>query len=255
MIRSPYRHGIGRGSELDAGGVADLQTDVMRFMAILAICLVVIFALVQSIPLTAEQQPTVEANPPPPPPEPEAKPAQEPAPQMTAAAADPVPEPLPEPLPTPPPEPELRPEQLTRPQPASPAPAPVAEDVAPAPPADAQQGFTLQFESDTALTRLVARNEVGLYAIATDKSLRMNVNRGRFSFWPASTPNEFHEMEVSTVPADVMDALHRSQGHHASVQWAVTLPANMQQQLNDILRSTEGGTLLIAGDGQLRLEQ
>ena len=28
------------------------------------------------------------------------------------------------------------------------------------------EGFTLRFESDTALTRLVARNEIGLYAIS-----------------------------------------------------------------------------------------
>ena len=40
---------------MDAGGAADLQTDVMRFMAILSLCLVAIFALVQSIPLTPLQ--------------------------------------------------------------------------------------------------------------------------------------------------------------------------------------------------------
>src|SRR5210317_920748 len=53
--------------DTEAGGAADLQTDIMRFMAILALCLVAIFALVQSIPLVPEapsQSPAPAAPPP-----------------------------------------------------------------------------------------------------------------------------------------------------------------------------------------------
>ena len=60
MNRSPLFYPLNRGLDAEAGGVADLQTDVMRFMAILALCLVAIFALVQSIPLSpvaAEPEP------------------------------------------------------------------------------------------------------------------------------------------------------------------------------------------------------
>ena len=48
MNRSLY-YPLGRAADMDAGGAADLQTDIMRFMAILSLCLVAIFALVQSI--------------------------------------------------------------------------------------------------------------------------------------------------------------------------------------------------------------
>ena len=51
MNRSPLFYPLNRGMDADAGGAADLQTDVMRFMAIISMCLVAIFALVQSIPL------------------------------------------------------------------------------------------------------------------------------------------------------------------------------------------------------------
>ena len=51
MTRSPLFYPLNRGMDAEAGGIADLQTDVMRFMAILSLCLVAIFALVQSIPL------------------------------------------------------------------------------------------------------------------------------------------------------------------------------------------------------------
>ena len=49
MNRSPLFYPMNR-MDAEAGGAADLQTDVMRFMAILSLCLVAIFALVQSIP-------------------------------------------------------------------------------------------------------------------------------------------------------------------------------------------------------------
>jgi len=233
MNRSPLFYPLNRGLDAEAGGVADLQTDVMRFMAILALCLVAIFALVQSIPLNS-----VPAEPAPPPapaipvevtkPEPAEPMVQEPAPD----ALDPVP---------------VEETQIEEPTPAEPA---AAQSVS-----TESEGFTLRFADDLALTRLVARNEVGLYAIAADKSLRMNVNRGAFSFWPASVPNEFHEMDKLTVPNDVRSAFQRvNAAQRDDVKWGVTLPSSMQQQLNTYLGEARGGSLIIDADGTLRLE-
>jgi hypothetical protein len=67
MTRSPLAYPLNRSADMDIGGAADLQTDIMRFMAILSLCLVAIFALVQSIPLTP-----AEPAPPEPPPAPTA---------------------------------------------------------------------------------------------------------------------------------------------------------------------------------------
>jgi len=211
MSRSPLAYPLTRTADGEAGGIADLQTDVMRFMAILAICLVAIFALVQSIPA----DPITET-------------ISEPEPEVIVVAR---PVPVRQPEPAPKPEPPL-------------PPAPVA-----------QPGFTLQFENDLALTRLVARNEIGLYAIGGNESLRMNVNRARISFWPASTPNEFHEMDPSTVPHDVATALQRMHDNPVTtIKWGVTLPANMQQQLDNLLQTGDSGAIYIAADGRLRLE-
>jgi hypothetical protein len=225
MTRSPLFYPLSRGMDSEAGGVADLQTDVMRFMAILALCLVAIFALVQSIPVN-----TVA---------PEIPAADVPAP---VATPEPVPAPEPVTVPDPVPEPEvLESVVATPPKPAMPKP---------------DRGFTLQFETDLALTRLVARNEVGLYAIGLEKSLRMNVNRGRLSFWPASIPNEFHEMDAATVPEDVVLALRRSMGlQNESIKWGVTLPPDMQDQLTLFMNTAESGTLLITARGDVQLEQ
>jgi len=267
MTRSPLFYPLNRGMDAEAGGIADLQTDVMRFIAILALCLVAIFALVQSIPLmpTVIEPPAVQA----------------PQTDLTQTA---TPEPvIAEPIimaqEPPPVAEEEKPLIITRPAPQripfERAPLKIIEETIPvqaaetsvpdeellepavpepAPPATSQ-GFTLRFETDLALTRLVARNEVGLYAITPEKSLRMNVNRGALSFWAASVPNQFHEMDEATVPDDVLRALRRAGSVKTSeVKWGVTLPPNMRQQLDLFLSEYNGGGLVIGGDGSLRLE-
>jgi len=259
MTRSPLFYPLNRGMDADAGGVADLQTDVMRFMAILSLCLVAIFALVQSIPLapSAEERSAIRQA------------------SESEIVETPVEQP-PSPKPVVTPEREIK---LTRPQPQKPPPrekspvlqrpvapvesmpersATVAESVVVKPPAPEppQEGFTLRFEDDVALTRLVARNEVGLYAIFPEKSFRMNVNRGQMSFWPASVPQQFHEMDIATVPQPVVDALQRGHGSRAQgLQWGVTIPSGTARQLDQYLRETSGGELIIDADGDLRLER
>jgi hypothetical protein len=236
MNRSPLFYPLNRGLDAEAGGIADLQTDVMRFMAILALCLVAIFALVQSIPLNSAPP---EAAPPPPMP-------------VEAAKLEPAKPVLQEPAPIPvnvAPVEELVIEETPIEEPV--VEEPVATQAASAEP----EGFTLRFADDSALTRLVARNEVGLYAIAPEKSLRMNVNRGAFSFWPASVPNEFHEMDKLTVPDDVRAALRRAYSAQSDdLKWGVTLPSSMQEQLNTYLSDARSGALIINADGKLRLE-
>jgi hypothetical protein len=273
MNRSPLFYPLNRGGDADAGGAADLQTDVMRFMAILSLCLVAIFALVQTLPPEAPTPPK-ETRPP--------AQIEEPKTQLVEALPDIQPEPVAEepqvanaevldaneidlrypaiPEYTPPPAPEPVQQSVEEVVKASPVePSPINEEadeptVADESVAEPEEGFSLRFEDGLALTRLVARNEVGMYAMTADKAMRMNINRGDIGFWTASTPKQFHEMESSTVPAPVIDAFRHSD-NAASVKWGVTLPPGMTQQLNQFLRQNSGGAIVIEADGQMRLEQ
>jgi len=260
MTRSPLFYPLNRGMDADAGGVADLQTDVMRFMAILSLCLVAIFALVQSIPLapsSEELAPVARAAQP----DIVETPVEQPTtPRPVVTAVGEIKLTRPEPQKLPPREiPPVLQHPVAQPAPVEPKPEQVAmaaEPVVAKPPAPepTQEGFTLRFEDDAALTRLVARNEVGLYAIFPDKSFRMNINRGDMSFWPASKPNEFHEMDAATVPGPVIDALQRGNGTRAQgLQWGVTIPPGTARQLDQYLREASGGALIIDADGDLRL--
>ncbi len=223
--------------DTDAGGAADLQTDVMRFMAILALCLVAIFALVQSIPLAPEPPTQSQAAAAPPP-------VREDPPQAAVQRA-------------PPPAKEVivSPVQLRRPKPAAvEKPKPRLEPEPQSPPPSPIQGFTLRFESDLVLTRLVAAGQVGFYAIGTGRAQRMTVSESRISFWDASAPNAFHEMETMTVPRPVIDALARTGVDTNAIAWGVTLPGKLRRQLDSLLRENTGGGLVIDADGSLRLD-
>jgi hypothetical protein len=262
MNRSPLFFPMSRGMDADAGGAADLQTDVMRFMAIISMCLVAIFALVQSIPLSppADVPPvvpveaeTIVARDPPaePAPQPDLQ-LTRPAPAQVATQTErivlqrpafkPAAKPVPPPDRVPPPVAKA----------ATPASAPA---VRPAQPSSTQKGFTLRFESDRALMRLVARNVVGLYAISSGQAQRMSIESEKLSFWPASTPDQYHEMDAQTVPAAVVSAYGRSRsGGAAGASWGVSLPAAMSRQLEQYLAKSAGGSLIIGQDGALRLE-
>ncbi len=233
MSRSPLAYPLTRGIDGDAGGAADLQTDVMRFMAILGLCLVAIFTLVQSLPM--EATPETDATP-------EPQPALLPK-AVTERAA--IPAATPEPVP----EPELEKSvALTRPERVSAMPTVTQA------PEPAKEGFTLRFESDLALTRLVATRQVGFYAIDAGRAQRMMVSDSRISFWDASTPNTFHEMDASTVPQAVVDALKRSGVDASGIDWGVTLPGKLRTQLNTLMQQHTGGALVIRTDGSMKLE-
>ncbi|MDH3451645.1 MAG: hypothetical protein OEN20_04440 [Gammaproteobacteria bacterium] len=257
-MRSPLAYPLNRSADMDGGGAADLQTDIMRFMAILSLCLVAIFALVQSIPLT----PTPPA------------PTPTPTPQIAEPAAIPRAEP-PIAAPAPPvrtvqtetvqtqaavPEPEqitlTRPKWVPKTAAVTTAPAPAASPELQPPPVIAPEpiGFTLRFESDAALMRAIAAGQVRLYAISGSRAQRMAVSESRISFWDASTPNTFHEMEAATVPPAVVDAHQRSGAASEAVNWGVTLPGKLKSQLDALMQAHTGGSLIISADANIHWE-
>ena len=256
MSRSPLAYPLTRSADTDAGGAADLQTDIMRFMAILSMCLLAIFALVQSIPLApveATEPPEVVAIETPPV---VARPA-EPTPEVPVSAPPQagktvvltrpkwIPKYTPAVKPVAPPDPQPVAEET--PAPVEPAPEPQPEPTE-------EEGFTLRFASDAALMRAVAAQHVGLYAIEQGRARRMTVSESRISFWDASTPNTFHEMESGTVPLPVIEALGRAGAGTDNVSWGVTLPGRMKTQLDDLLHAHRGGSLIITADGDIHWE-
>jgi len=85
--------------------------------------------------------------------------------------------------------------------------------------------------------------------------MRMTVSESRVSFWDASTPNSFHEMDATTVPGAVISALARTGSTTNSVNWGVTLPGKMKTQLDTLMQEHQGGSLIIGGTGDISWEK
>lgn len=157
-----------RRDEPGAPGDAELQTDVMRFFALLAICLVALMSLAREAP----------------PPEPlPAAAARTPEPPVRAAPPDPpaaIPPPTPLPVPVP-------------------VPVPARE----APPEDPR--LELRFASPAALARLEAAGKVEIYAVAGGLGYRWSRDAQRFV--RHGLPEALYLMEPSTVPPGYKAAL------------------------------------------------
>ena len=130
---------------------------------------------------------------------------------------------------------------------ADPTPTPVAK----------RPGFSLRFESDAALDRLVAAGTVRLYAMANQQAWRLSMKTGDPSVAQVSFPGWFHEMTAATVPAHYLHSLENASGGPGSavVVWGVQLPATTKAAITSLTHGRQGGALLILGDGRVLLEE
>jgi hypothetical protein len=252
MRPEPYGR---RRTESDAG--ESLQTDVMRFFAILALCLVAIFALVQRLPPPAvpagDQAADARPIDPPPsgrPPSPSAaaRVAAHPA-RATAPATRPGQQ-------APAPPPQIAPVSKVPAvgQPESPAVEttgpPRADSV---PPAHAPDRLVLRFASDDALLALVAQGRVGVFAVRDGEAWQLEIARGRLRFEPATAPRRYHGMRAATVPPAVHAALAAAASPTAAaLDWRVTLQDELWQRIDGLAGRHPSGTLLIEASGAVR---
>lgn len=215
-----------------------LQADVMRFMAIVAFCLIAILAMVRNSPgveatVTTESVAQVAGI------EPEEMarvetladraPVVEPVkaavvePQNTPAVAFPEPRPEPEPQPEPEPEPQPEPE----PEPSS-------------SPADTSEGLTLAFASEADFMRLISKGRITLYAYTGQSFLTTS---DTYSFHTTNAPQQFYEIDRHTIPAHVIDAAERPEIE--DLQWGVGLSPRIEKQISRYVEANVSGQLHI----------
>jgi hypothetical protein len=198
-----------------------LQTDVMRFVAILGLCLAAIFSMVQrasldqaapaitladsvapSSPISAKRAPT------------QAKPNPTQA-ERTPTQAKPI----------------------------------VAETVTQT---ESQIGFSLEFASAADLMALLESGQIQFYA-ELDGQFWTADRRGRFAIAPA--PASYYRMDSSTVPEALIGSLLRSAATAtAKASWGVVLPPAIVEQMDKFTSTREGGRLLILSTGRVELE-
>ncbi|MBT8131414.1 MAG: hypothetical protein KJO35_04035 [Gammaproteobacteria bacterium] len=291
MNAMPWQLSYAASAELDN---SELQTDVMRFMAILAFCLVAIFAIVQSIPLDAKPQTanqeavvtvvvpadripartlaekTVASDPQSPVLPPARKVVVTPEKSALVAASKNTPARR-TPVVT---ESEVqrsgaklsqsavavkKPVPVVPRMPAAAAPPrsepPAAATRPDASSQSADRGLSLRFESDVVLRGLVERRQVELFAIDGATFFQMQVAGDSLGFATGNKPARYHEMFFETVPAEVALAFERQMNVSArSIKWGVTLPAATSAQLQRFASTRFSGGLVIDENATLLLD-
>jgi hypothetical protein len=268
------------------GDTSALETDVMRFMSIIGLCLMAVFALVQSIPVReadkpvqvsqaatvrqaihqenrAQQQQVQQLQA-----ELDVLKSEKDQTQYLLAVAQQRYEQVTGQIQQAREARERRENEVIRqpPQqagkPASEKPPPAAEAAPAANPLPGKQGFTLRFASAAALDRLIMAGSVALYGMAGQQAWRLSMEAGRPSVARASLPGWFHEMSAATVPAHYIRSLDNAADGpgQVAIVWGVQLPSATKAAITARVeqrraRHRQGGTLVIRDDGQVALEE
>jgi len=222
-VKPPWHPGLGAADDSES-----LQTDVMRFIAILGLCLTAIFSLVNAA--RVEHAPDVVAT------EKKIERPIEPSPGIVperpaqaASAVDREVEPRPfNSTDVPEPEPELVPETALEPE---------------------QRGFTLAFASESVLVSMLVAGSVRVYAISGE--IFWQLYRGgepRRGEPPAS----YYEMDALTIPSEMRS---RARGLPQPLKWGVTLPPGAPEAINRLMQEHGGGELVIGANGTVTLDQ
>jgi len=208
-----------------------LQADVMRFMAIVAFCLIAILAMVRNSPavetVAATQATTQETESPADlsviEPE-EDKPIEA---QAVVAAIVEIPKPPAYILPEPEQKPEPEPEQEQEPVP------PPAQS-------DTTEGLTLAFASEADFMRLISKGRITLYAYAGQSFLTTS---DTFSFRSINAPQQFYEIDKQTIPSHVLKAADLQ--NEGDLQWGVGLSPRIEKQISRYIEANVNGQLHI----------
>jgi hypothetical protein len=249
-----------------------LQTDVMRFMAIIGFCLVAIFALVRNTDArTSVPNPQTVVSP-------EAERVQPPVAPVAPIATIELPEPAPEivpppvfeqsPIPEEAPAPAQPPAPVTTTPAAGPAAATALSTVSANPvPAVDEQSLSLGFTSDADFLRLVGAGTIELFVMDNDATvdsiLRFDAQHPPHGFIPSGAPGQFYELLPATIPETITNALARrlrSSGTGGAIggvamrmlTWGVTLPPALERNIAEHRKQHSHGTLLIDRNAGIR---
>jgi hypothetical protein len=250
-----------------------LQADVMRFMAIIAFCLIAVLALVRNVeppapPIAAEQEPDSVPTP--------ATPQMPETPVPEAPTPNPVPVARPKVVPkiapvVAPPmvaamvaEPQVKPESVAPIAPKStPAPAPraaqlpIVEVTAQAPTrtdaeetSEEEQGLSLRFASDRDFLRLVTKGEIQVFAYQARDEVREQARKvlgldRNFEFLSTEAPGQIYELLPETIPNLIVAALDRATPESGSYTWGIRMPKELEGKIRGFIDRDVHGELVI----------
>ena len=231
-----------------------LQADVMRFMAIIAFCLVAIMALVRdAVPLNesaqispAESSPVVKQIAP-------APQRVSPKPKIDKPPVPPFA--LPEPIRSEPVRSEpVRIEPVVAELPSEPPVAtpeiPDRQIVESAPSYSVEEpGLSLRFGSDQDFLRLIAKGSVDVFLFDAQNVYQLEND---YSFERSTAPGELYELMPETIPHAIKASANNAVGDSTVFSWGVVMPERISRRIAALVAVERTGQLVINRYGEVQ---
>ena len=207
----------------DSGELQALETDVMRFIAILGLCLAAIFSLVNSAEVNQRQVPST-------PHEPHSSEQAIETPDLTSSQA------LKAPVSEESQEHQEHAESMFNQQLSD---------------SDLRAiGFTLEFESEDIMKELQAAGQIQIFVVSVGY-FWVYLDAGTFT--RVQAPPSYYRMHPETVPSQLrIKASGLEVGD--TIEWGVTLPLATSLGIQRLMESRQGGNLVIGADAEVALE-
>ncbi len=235
---------MNRPDTVDIHG-ADLQADVMRFLAIFALAMLAISTIgVVTIkenrtapPVTEATEPSISA------PEPTMATIVPPVIETKAVRPE---------TPAAPSPPTIE-REIVSPMPPAPAANPETANDAPRQAAIEPGTFLLRFRSDPDFEQALSAGHATLYGRAGGKVWRFDASAGRFVMVP-STPAA-HGVDGRRLPQSILAAIVRAAGVRPDPGsgWVIHLSRAVAARLENQMQRHAGGVLIVDGDGHVEL--
>ncbi len=212
-----------------------LNTDVMRFMAIIGFCMMIVFAMAQDIykekdKISVTKKITVKDIQ-----LKQSKPVEKIKPVMKQIIPEPDIQRIKEPVE------KIEIEKLKQKKTKETAPKNI--------------GFSLEFESSQVLKQLMQNNTVKLYAVSNKQFWQIVLQRANINILKTKAiPDLYYEMHRNTVPENIINTFYNKYSSDGVIKWGVVLPEIMMEKIHYLLKTALGGQLIIMPDGTIELK-
>jgi len=119
-------------------------------------------------------------------------------------------------------------------------------------PLNNKKGFSLRFASNHALLNQLRKNVIEIYMLKNKRSWKIHPVSGTWKAKDSVFPKQYYEMNEQTVPSALIQ-LAQTQNLN-NVTWAVKLPQSIVFQLNPLMKQLPSGVLIIDQYGQVSIE-
>lgn len=110
-------------------------------------------------------------------------------------------------------------------------------------------GLSLRFASEGDFLRLISRGDVTVFAYRDDTVWALSRD---YVFRNSRAPKQIYELEPNTIPRLVSEAFLRNHASPSNFTWGVSLPRRIESQIQSYIQRVGNGVLLIDRFGEVR---